>query len=104
MLEAIKDPFELDDIEALILAREIDFDLLRDLRMRQDPFVGCLRLVVAPCDLAPVPLESERSSRYLLAGGNAPSLRRGIHRCPAAVPPVSADFHRSPRKGDHRPW
>ena len=55
MLQSIQDPFELDDIEALILSRELKFDLLRDLGMRQDPFVGCLRLVVATRDLAPVP-------------------------------------------------
>ena len=55
LLDVIKEPFELEDVEASILVREIDFDLIGDLGMSQDPSVGCLRLVVAASELASVP-------------------------------------------------
>ena len=55
LLDAIEVPFELDEVEAFILAREKGFDFLGDLGMSQDPFVGRLRLVVASRELAPVP-------------------------------------------------
>ena len=33
LLDVIEEPFELEDVEAFILAREIDFDLIGDLGM-----------------------------------------------------------------------
>lgn len=55
MLDAIEMPFEEDEVETFILARESGFDFLGDLGVSQDPFVGCLGLIVASGERAPVP-------------------------------------------------
>ena len=55
MLDPIEMPFEHEEVEAFILAREKSFGLLGDLGVSQDPFVGGLGLVVASGELAPVP-------------------------------------------------
>lgn len=55
MLDSIEMSFKQDEVEAFILGREKGFDFLGDLGVSQDPFVGCLGLVVPSRELASVP-------------------------------------------------
>ena len=55
MLDPIEMPFEHEEVEAFILAREKSFGLLGDLGVSQDPFVGGLGLVVPSREIASVP-------------------------------------------------
>lgn len=55
MLDLTEMPFKREKVQVFILARESGFDLLGDLGVSQDAFVGSLRLVVASRELAPVP-------------------------------------------------
>lgn len=55
VLQSSQHTFELDDIEAFILACEAALELIGELRVIQEPSVGCLGLIIAASELACAP-------------------------------------------------